>query len=407
MKRLLLASLLALTGVANAGPPSQIDVMTQNQYLGADLVPIVQAGAAVPFDPVAFNAAVVNALVQVAANLPEQRYVALAREISGRRPDVVGLQEAFSFVCFPADPNDPNFPPQVQGDGCVDQAIAGAFNDHLAGTLDALHGTYVAKAVVKNLDITLPIVTGTGRAYVSVVDRDAILVRRDLDGSSSVVPYYAICTYPSLDGCNYDVVAATRIAGNDVRIERGFVGIDVTVRGAAYRVVNTHLEVRDPDPGNQYSRIFQSAQAYQLILTATAGVPEGRRLIVIGDMNSAPVDQPVPVPPPLQPVLGTDLIVPPYMQFQAATFTDAWTMRPGAMRGQGAPLIGFSCCQLEDLSNKHSMLYERIDLIWPLVKPSKVLDARLIGTTPASKTWPPGQGLWPSDHAAVAATLRY
>ena len=34
-----------------------------------------------------------NALGMVAANLPEQRYVALAGEISGRRPHVVGLQE--------------------------------------------------------------------------------------------------------------------------------------------------------------------------------------------------------------------------------------------------------------------------------------------------------------------------
>jgi hypothetical protein len=82
-------------------------------------------------------------------------------------------------------------------------------------------------------------------------------------------------------------------------------------------------------------------------------------------------------------------------------------MRPGAATGQGAPLIGLSCCQDEDLGNRHSALYERIDMVFSLTKPSKVMGARLLGETTSSKTWPPGHGLWPSDHAAVAATLRY
>jgi hypothetical protein len=397
MRRIILASLatplLGFAAAASAAPPSQIDVMTQNQYLGADLVPIVEAGAAVPFDPVAYNAAVINALAIVAANLPEQRYVALAKEISGRRPHVAGLQEMFEFSC--------------QGPGCSFGPIAGAFNDHLQGTLDALHGTYVAKALVNNLNVTLPILTPVGGANVTVLDRDVILVRSDLAQTASVVPYTAFCTYPSVDGCNYDFVATTSIAGSELRIERGFVGVDLNVGGSAYRVVNTHLEVREPDPSNPFSRIVQSAQAYQLILTATAGVPSGRKLIVVGDINSGPSDVLFPVPPPYDQILQTNVIVPPYMQFIGATFTDAWTMRPGAATGKGAPLIGFSCCQDEDLGNRRSALYERIDMIFPLVRPKKVMDARLIGTTAASKTSPPGQGIWAADHAAVAATLRY
>jgi hypothetical protein len=418
MRRIILASLAAsligITAAASAAPPSQIDVMTQNQYLGADLVPIVAAGAAVPFDPIAFNSAVVHALAVVAANLPEQRYVALAREISGRRPHVVGLQEVFEFSCTPPPPGDTTVGP---GNGCLYGPIAGAFNDHLTGTLDALHGSYVAKAIVRNLNTRLPIVTPTGGAYVTVVDRDVILVRKDLDvATTTVVPYYSLCGTPnSLDGCNYQLVATASINGAPLRIERGFVGVDLTVGGEKYRITNTHLEVRDPDPTFAYSSIVQSAQAHELI-TVTAGVmpPElGRKLIVIGDMNSGPRDQLLPVPPPYDQVLGTTVIVPPYMQFTAPPlaggggFTDAWTMRPGTATGQGAPLIGLSCCQLEDLSNRQSMLYERIDMIFPLLKPKMVMDARLIGTTPASKTSPPGQGLWAADHAAVAATLRY
>lgn len=385
MTRLTTASITALllgfAGLANAAPPAQIDVMTQNQYLGAELGPIVEAGAAEPFDPVAFNAAVLTALQQVAANLPEQRYVALAREIAGRRPHVVGLQEVFEFSCA--------------GPGCEWQAIAGAFNDHLAGTVDALGGRYVVAATVRDLDVTLPIGTPIGPAYVTVLDRDVILVRSDVAGTVSVVPFGLYCGHPSVQGCNYDVVAETTIGGLPLRIERGFVGIELSVAGRDYRIVNTHLEQREPAAGNPFSRYFQAAQAYQLVQTAAAGLAPSRKLIVVGDFNSAPVD--VPFGP----------IVPPYMQMAAAGYTDAWTMRPGAGRGQGAPLVGLSCCQLEDLSNRHSMLYERIDLVFSLTRPSKVLDARLIGDTPNSKTWPAGLGLWPSDHAAVAATLRY
>lgn len=422
MRRIILAalgaSLIVFASAAVAGhspkksPP--IDVMTQNQYLGADLVPIVEAGAAILpcptpepcTDPdviasrIAFNTAMLNALGMVAANLPEQRFRALAREIFARRPQVVGLQEVFDFSCA--------------GPGCSYQAIAGAFNDHLTGTLDALHGTYVAKAIVRNLDITLPIETPIGGALVTVIDRDVILVRRDLEGAASVVPYGSYCSNPSLDGCNYDFVASTSIAGQEVRIERGFVGIDLNLGSSKYRVVNTHLEVRAPDGSNPYSRIVQSAQAYQLILTTTGTATPDRKLIVVGDINSDPRDPLLPVPPELQAAFGLPaVIVPPYTQFAApvavggAGFTDAWTMRPGAGHSHGAPLIGYTCCQDEDLANRHSELYERIDMIFSLTKPSKVIDARLLGTTAWSKTWPPGHGLWPSDHAAVAAALQY
>jgi hypothetical protein len=447
MRRIILASLaaslLGFTAAAGAKPkkappppPPQIDVMTQNQYLGADLVPVVEAGAAVlPCDEVpetsppscsapeviasqmAFNAALLNALGMVAANLPEQRYVALARDISGRRPHVVGLQEVFEFSCTPFPPGVPNVPP---GDGCAYGPIAGAFSDHLQGTLDALGGKYLAKAIVKNLDVTLPIVTPAGGAYVHVVDRDVILVRSDLDAGAAVVPFYLSCptTGPSrasIDGCNYDFVATTSIGGNPLRIERGFVGIDLAVGGSRYRVVNTHLEVREPDGSNPYSRIVQSAQAYELINVAMAFPRElDRKLIVVGDINSDPRDQILPVPEALQLTYGLPpVIVPPYRLFTAPPlaggggFTDAWTMRPGAATGQGAPLIGLSCCQDEDLGNRHSALYERIDMVFSLTKPSKVMGARLLGETTSSKTWPPGHGLWPSDHAAVAATLRY
>jgi hypothetical protein len=46
-------------------------------------------------------------------------------------------------------------------------------------------------------------------------------------------------------------------------------------------------------------------------------------------------------------------------------------------------------------------------MIFSLTKPASVKDARLLGEVVADKTWPPGLGLWPSDHASVAAGLQY
>jgi hypothetical protein len=39
--------------------------------------------------------------------------------------------------------------------------------------------------------------------------------------------------------------------------------------------------------------------------------------------------------------------------------------------------------------------------------PAKAIKIRTLGDVVSSNTRPPGRGLWPSDHAAVAAGLRF
>ena len=110
-----------------------------------------------------------------------------------------------------------------------------------------------------------------------------------------------------------------------------------------------------------YGRIYQSGQSAELLtyLQAIAAMPG--KMIVAGDFNSDPRDQPFTLPqwlidyllgrgapPELIPYLG----IPPYMQMAGSGFTDVWTLRPGAMTGKGAPLVGFSCCQDADLANQ-------------------------------------------------------
>lgn len=364
------AALLALSPLAHAG---EIDVMTQNQYLGADIGPLI-ATLGTP----AFNDSVVAALRQIAANSSQERFVALAAQVLKRRPHLVGLQEVWRFDCIPAVP-------ELNGYPCTDPSIAGAFSDHLAGTLAALGAGYSAVGQVRNFSVQsfdvypgIPFFINGIPAFLRVMDRDVILARNDVAAEPLALP----CAKPSLDGCNFSVAVPLPGLG---AIERGFVAVDATVNGEAYRFINTHLEVQGG--GGPIPAEVQAAQAFQLVQTALGATPAARRLIIVGDMNSSPNDAPSTLPTP-------------YQIFQGAGLHDAWLQRPGAVPG-------LSCCQLEGLDNQHSQHYERIDLIYSRELPWRVQEARTIGDVSNDRTMPHGRGLWPSDHASVAARLQF
>jgi endonuclease/exonuclease/phosphatase family metal-dependent hydrolase len=398
MKRLFALSIaVALLGASQAQAADSIDVMTQNQYLGADLTPIVTAP-----DAASFNAAVITALQEIAANDFPARAQQLAELIADRVPELVGLQEVYQFSCV-------DLPSPGIG-GCA--AFAGAFNDHLVLTLaalDALEADYDDVAFVENLNFTAPVFLNADLdpdILVTVIDRDVILAHGDVmttkldglftDGGLCGLPIpnpfpigpAMLSSMPSFDGCNYTILApATLPNGSILPIARGFVGVDATVEGKTYRFVNTHLEVMEPDAGNPASAIFQSAQSFELLATLTTIPSNGRGDLIVGDINSSPDD---PIGP----------IVPPYAQFVGVGYTDAWDLRPGNQQG-------FSCCELADLSNQQSQHDERIDVIFTIEVPSKVKKARVLGSKVSDKIPPPGQGLWPSDHGSVSTDLRF
>lgn len=407
------APLLAAAAILAAAPAvsADIEVMTQNQYVGADLIGVVSEPD--------FNAAAIEFLQIRAASLPSERTRALAALIDRRAPALVGLQEVYLFTCDELVPIADDFK------GCEDPSFAGAFTDQLADTLAALGGKYVEAATVVNLDFPkaldlppplsflpgLPIQVGDVTILIRVVDRDVIIARTDvpfqkIDFAELQGINPAICALESADGCNYQVVASQDITlalpppvgpiTSTVRFERGFVGVDAMVDGKSYRFINTHLETRLESFG-PLGRSFQTAQAYELrgVLDALQLFAPSPRQIVVGDFNSDPRDVEV--------VPG---IVPPYQIF-AASHTDVWTRRPGAATGKGAPLLGRTCCQDEDLGNFKSALYERVDLIFSLTPPKKVQDARVLGDSVSEKTRPIAMGVWPSDHASVATKLTY
>lgn len=380
MKKILLvmASTIMAIGClpAYAGnDKADIKVMTQNQYLGADLGPVIAA------TPEEYPFAIVNALQAIAiANIPE-RATSLAESIADRQPHLVALQEVYAFGCTSLVPGL---------DTCA--AFGGAFNDHLALTeaaLDDLGSDYEVVAVLQNLTIPalpvfLPGIPGPAM-IVSVIDRDVILARGDVDASAVAIPCAKAAT--DSDGCHYQAVATVTTPLGDITVERGFVGVNASVKGKDYLFVNTHLEVRMLGD-SQDSTALQPFQASELKGTLQAYLsyfPEPPRLILAGDFNNGPAN--VPLAP---------FYFPTAYQQLSPTFNDTWTMRPGDPDG-------FTCCQAAQLLNDPSSHDERIDIVFALPAPARV-KANVMDAETDDKTI---SGLWPSDHASVIAELTY
>lgn len=402
MKRLLvivLAGLLVL-GVFSgpAGADSTVKVWTQNLYIGADLTPVLAAE-----NPGDFLIAATETLGQMAANLFPLRAQRLATEIALYEPDLIALQEVEDISVNGTHPG----PPFVDYLQSLRKALA----------LRGQH--YTVAAIVKNLDLTVPIdLTGDGvPELVNVVDRDVILVREGINftplagdyttgglcGVPIPNPAYGLPGFPeylqstpSEEGCNYTIVATVPTplpppAPASIKIERGFVGIDATVRGKTYRFVNTHLEQRTLTPEMPETAILQSLQAVELFGTLLSLTPPDRRLILIGDFNSARED------------VAFGGIIPPYQIITNPNppiigFTDAWTKNPLALLDSK----GLTCCQDADLANRQSALYERIDLVF--VRGSKFQPWALVTTRVPLITPAPH---WASDHGGVFAKLTF
>lgn len=387
------ATLFAIAlSMATAAPASDFDavVMTQNQYLGADLAPIISAQS-----PSAYNLAVLEALDQVAGNRIQERVQRLAASIIDHDAHLVGLQEVFRFDCVESG----TLPGACDG-------FSDAMNDHLALTLDALDaqgGDYEVAALVENLTIPdagfplpgLPVFLDADPVpdvFIRVLDRDVILARSDV--STQTVSYP--CPRPSADGCNFSAVGMASTLAGDITIERGYVAVDAVIDGAGYRFVNTHLEVRFPS-ASQDAPLIQALQASQLVETlAAVPIPEGIRLLVAGDINSSPND------PVFMSSYGPAW--PPYRQL--ADGVNAWgqpaldPLHDLWNRGDGEGRRN-TCCQSADLTNHASDLDERIDVIFDSEE-SLHSSARTDNDRQHDKT---ASGIWPSDHASVVARI--
>lgn len=358
-----------------------LQVMTRNLYIGLDIFAVAVA------DDFIGEA---QAALGIAAASYRERVVTLAAEIAGQQPHLVSLQEVYDFTF-----NDQNFGPPFP---FVD------FLDELLSALQSRGVVYQVVAAMKNTDIAIPLTLPIlGEGIVRVIDRDIILRREDV--AAWPVDLAGLCrTLDGWDGCNYGLdISFLPIPNppglpnpadpeNPIIIERGLVAAYVQFDGQPLVFVNTHLEVRELGMAQGLPiGFYQSLQALELVailefLASELEIP----ILVGGDFNSSPQDNYLHD-------FSAFVLTPPYQQMAAAGFLDTWILhRPGEPDG-------FTCCQAEDLLNQRSALYERIDLILSSEAPRKV-KVHLTGNKPADKT---PAGLWPSDHAGVAARLQY
>jgi endonuclease/exonuclease/phosphatase family metal-dependent hydrolase len=240
------------------------------------------------------------------------------------------------------------------------QSSAGPASADLLGDLEtalAADGAHYAPAAVLNEGSGSAPVPGFG--VVSFQDRDAILVRTDEPPGQLRIA--------SVQSGHYLTQLTLPTAVGPVTIVRGWISAEVTTQGRTARVINTHLENASPD--------VQQAQAGELLSgPASASLP----VIIAGDLNTGPL-------------AAGGFLTPTYQQILADGFTDAWTVTNPGVPGMTNAL------HAEDPYGP-SVPDKRIDLV--LVNGGlHPVSATLTGTSAVN-------GLWPSDHAGVIATIQ-
>ena len=331
-------------------------VMTYNANEGTDLIEVQAATNAGEF-----LAAVVQTITQVRATDPPARMQALAKQIIAASPDLVGLQELDQWGTAPLD---------LSTFRC---GAATTEFDMLQGLQDALQaqGAHY-KVEVQQQQYAFPPIPGAifpngPFLCVQLVDQIAILARTDLDPSKFQVTnpqsaqYAASLFFPTPTGAV-------------LPFPRAWASVDASFHGKPFRFITTHLESVDTTARLGFSiREMQGAEL--------RNGPANTSLPVVLAMDSNSQAAPLPQDPT-------------YVDFIVAGYADAWS--------EIFPAVpGFTCCQAQLDNNPVSQLSQRIDLILTL-GPVEAQNIALFGDTPASKT---AGGLWPSDHAGVAAQL--
>jgi hypothetical protein len=336
--------------VAGAHGPT---VMTRNIYLGADLDPVVGAPS---IGQLPFIAAEVWAEVH-ATDFPA-RAGALAGEIAQANPHLVGLQEVAMYRL--QSPGDAVF-----GGSTPATEVVYDFLQILLDSIEARGLSYVIAAQVTNSDVELPVFTGASPIPfddVRFMDRDVILARSDIALANPQGAHFMARLEIPAGGPGGPVITQLR----------GWTSVDATVGAHTFRFVNTHLEVQSFAP-------IQLAQAAELItMLGASPLP----VVLVGDFNSAADRSQTAT----------------YGNLLAAGYRDVWNR-------VGAP--GYTCCHAKDLRNKHPELDQRLDIIFLRGFADGVFAAggqpRIVGDRTGDRT---RDGLWPSDHAGVVATLR-
>ncbi len=345
---------------AASAKPKNVKVMSRNIYLGANLAPALLA----PDPPSMFIAAGQIYDTSVFETNFRGRAELLAAEIARTKPDAIGLQEV--ALWRRGQRGAPDGPATPAREVVVD------FLEVLRTQLDKRGLRYKVGRVQNQADIELPIdrnADGTPEMDGRLTMRDAILVKQNLKISNR-------------RGGNYPTGLPVPTPLGQIDVTRGWTSVDL-VKGKKrnrkkFRFINTHLEA--------FSAFFRRSQAFSL--TTLPIVQNSRKLpvILVGDLNSDPVDDSIPNEPdpiPEAPENGA------YLAIADAGFAD---------RG----VTQNTCCHADDLLNDEVDFGSRIDHVLAKGKVRK-LGASRTGLDQAQRT---DTGLWPSDHAGVVSRLR-
>jgi hypothetical protein len=351
---LLLASmtavLWALTPTTEAQSLSKgkgdLRVMTYNVDEGTDYIEVMAAKNAQQF-----LVAVGQTITQVRATDPRGRMAAVAQQIIAAGPMFVSLQELDQWFTGSYNPSTGK---------CENVTLEFDMISDLMRALDAQGGHYtIAKQAQQWAIPPVPgFIPPNSFVCVGVIDYIAILARTDLpklqwDHAQSQ-QYVNMLLFPTPLGV--------------IPFPRAWVSLDANFNGRNFRMIGTHLESADP--------VIRRKQGEEL-RTGPANIS----LPIVLAMDSNALASPLPQDPT-------------YLDFLLAGYQDVWTeIFPN--------LPGYTSGQAQFLDNVESQLNTRIDLILTF-GPVEAQNIALFGATQSSKT--PG-GLWPSDHAGVAAQL--
>jgi endonuclease/exonuclease/phosphatase family metal-dependent hydrolase/lysophospholipase L1-like esterase len=326
---------------------ADLTVMSYNLYQGSELTQIL---AAQSFAQVPAAVSAVWAEVQ-STHIPE-RAAAWANQVAAAEPDVLALQEAFLWrIQTPGT--------TLSGHPTPATTVVYDFISSLVNDLAARGLHYQVVGTVNGLDGQLPDAAGDD---IRGTDRVALLARADEPPGQ--------LRWSNMQAADYQMNPVLHIGGANgppFTVFNGWVSADFTKRGETFRVITTHLDSSVP--------AINAEQAHELLAgPANTSLP----VILLGDLNSPADDS--------GSATHHDLI--------AAGFQDTWVeTHPN--------YPGFTAQPQVDLQSPVFGATQRIDYI--LTRGGFDPDGMQIrGTAPTDKT---PSGLWPSDHAAVVATL--
>jgi endonuclease/exonuclease/phosphatase family metal-dependent hydrolase len=271
---LLLTGLLASSAEAKFGKGHQVNVMTRNLYLGADLTPAIAAKNTNEF--VQANGKILR---DVTANNFPVRAKGLAKEILKKKPDLVGLQEVALWRTGP-----PSLEPLLSPAGPTATTVRYDYLAELLAQLNKGKKRYRVAVVQQEFDFEAPAdenqVPNDGpNGFIKDAEingrltmRDVILVRLGAG---------VVTSHPQKG--NFNAMLTVQLSGVEVKVLRGWTALDAKVRGSGkFRFVNTHLEAFDDS--NQVPSI-RAQQAAELVAKggpATTSLP----VVLLGDLNS-------------------------------------------------------------------------------------------------------------------------